>query len=1601
MDSDFQQPDFNAIASDLKSKGVTYQDIRDNGTSYLRSMANESLSNPEGARESEVPVGDVPSDGPESPAISKLLSAYESLEASEASPITPDAKPFPLEDQAGFTFEFEDFVMSPVRTEEKASEVATVMASQSSELSEALKSELMQGKEDIFESLWLEGEDLSRQETIAMAEEEIAEAEIEAVPEIIERTQRSLNRVPSFNDFKRDYVIQQVPDADPNRVDVQIAMAHDHARNLQIYQERLAENSTIWDSVKDLGEFIIPFAGTSEIAYASYLNDMDDVIDELDKLSPQEQTIRITEIANQWAEYETQLLGRNNSILNSMQIENLRLLMIEGGASIADGTYTAAERAQFTENLINFGFGGLGMTGTIKGVSQLAKSIFRKILPSKPVDPNTLTEKSMLDVLYGEDWQQSLKVPEADKKAEAVKHGLSPEDAAFRHILNPDNDGANWQNITKTVTNLNENILIDNTLSNMGMQRARVLETQTGSSLNVIDGKTVFKSNTKEGSLGDFEFTLGDGNRGGFKTEKEARAAMKNNILPSNARVVQIGGEGPVPPVPKKVRKGGKKVPKKGVPSWVKKSGEDDSSQGTWFIQADITHEFSPRMDVAGWGSGSNTNRGGLAGAFLNPLRILGGDVLKGVFALKNKGRAFGDQFQKQVEDAFSGMDSDISDFVGKALVKGDENQIVYTQYRDFADAVGEGSMEQLAKAFDNYKKIRIVMDDIYHLRNKAFYTKKRDLGYNTVSLGDDIEDLGRRIEIKDLEGTEIWDVAAKRFRPAKEDDILMKLDRGIEVESQGRWTQVAVPASNVSPLKRNLLSYRTGHIDRMYRDAGWVVKQPVTVKIDGKDVEQLKPTHIVKSYDEAKKVEASILEKNPKAEVNLTRSRENDELDEIMGDPESVQFSYGASHFKERGEMLKGSDGLNAPTVDVFSSIEASVRQAERLYDINMLESLKSRFFNQFENILKKGKATTFSPRFDDMVAIGRDAPESVKAQAKAAKHAHNYIQAIGTFQRGRFYQGMDNIFRSLEGKGIGPFKLPALDSQGLAGTVLRGVAKVIIEGRPIFQTVQNLTQGLYIALRNPVGGAKALPQLTAIMPNLLGKSDNYFIAAKALGVSEATAKQVVRDMLDSGMLHGVGRADDFLAMTNEGFRAGASTIGKVANAPFAASRSLQETSIKTVNALAYLSEFNVAMSRKMPYNAKTKATISYNAQRLTATQNSIDKFVYQQEGNPLAFAFQFIQHMHKIFLDVIADPSVKLFTGKNIGKEAGVFSETRAQAATTLILTAMMFGPDGLLGENLGSKFADQLARVAPNLAKTEIGQEWLTGGAYNTGFNAFVEYATGLEGGKIDASAGVGPAAILDIVSDFMLANPGSMDMFGATASVGADVWGKLGWGGSAWAIAFHEEMDTADKVSNFLWDVGGIVKGVSDFDKAIIAYQLETMPYTSTLSSELRVTQKEAFGAALNFRSTLSNDYFNRQDFQSVRRSKDYTERMSETMLRGMSRELAQLKDEGKLDYTTSVQTHAKWVSYAKNLTDWSQHDEVEDIFRIKAMNSNTPTYDAYIRPYREKPDLKDRVRELNILLMKAETEEAKQEIEAAIEVYTLLDGAVLEVYEESK
>ena len=1138
--------------------------------------------------------------------------------------------------------------------------------------------------------------------------------------------------------------------------------------------------------------------------------------------------------------------------------------------------------------------------------------------------------------------------------------GLSPEAMAARMTPTPSEDtDLGYPNVMEEVNVL---LLMDEAAIPAGEKRALVLQRSIGNSLTLQENGVSIVNNTDQKSIGDFKYLFGNGSKG-FDSASEAEEAMNNALLGvTKKRVV-----------------------------------EKDSK---WYIEVEEKHEYNSLYDTKDLYVDLQNTTNKSSGLF-DPLRRFGEEILSGISVLKLYNRSTAQKMQDELQDIFTNnvpvlsklglapmAAKDVNNLL-TALKHTDKDGVDWIQSVDeFSDIVNM-SPDDAQNIWKRYQRIQKIMNDIYEIRNQKFRQSLVLRNVKDVKFGDTLQ---RAAVVLEPKVKQIYDTVFKKNVNVKDLDpsqVVVRLERAITDETGEYRRLVIANRVDVKELPARVLDSRLGHLDRFYKETGWTVKVKSFKIVDGVREDSSATTAIVKTEKQAQSIAKKQLEETGE-EAFVVRARENKELDAIYGDESSVQYGYASAHTKKRGAILKGSDGISdAETLNIIESLARSVGSVEKQLDVDIISNLRKRFLTQFKDYFKEKGGTPYNGRFEEML----DANTTPTEIAEKARQWHNYIESLSTIKSGEGYAIIDKIVKQVLRVGV--------DSQEISSSLQNFATQMVIVGRPVFQVIQNTAQLIYVAQAYPV---EMVHTTYRLIPALLAMSIptpfNIKMLSKVMGTEEKLTLEFINEMKTNGLWDAVGMSDDFMRqIQRNGVNARSTTAGNIygvgKNAvmlPFTASKAAQEGVLKLVNLTAYMSEFQkqvIKGGRK--FDAKTKKDMSFNTQKITQTQNSVNQFSYQSKSSLLSPMFQFTQHVHKLYLDILVDPVLKLTKDpimlalkKDVPKRVSPLASGYLQAVGSLISTYMLFGPQGIVGGILGGKIEDEINNIDDPIFKKA-----LQGNMINHIINRSVN-AMGFEG-QVDYTSKMHPASVVDTFYDYHIekfAQEGTLSVAGAAGYI----VGVVGVAGAAViSMSGTEGLTWEEESINAFQEILGTIAGVSDYQKAYMSYHLGTYIYKSSLSGNLPVTAYESFAQLGNFPPTAVQDRWSEFTSSSAE-NKDAIEGLSKAFSRIMHRDLAEANTLGEMLIIGS-----KYSGMAVSSVDPLKRGDMTRALSRYVSPTTGKDYLDYIQPYLDKKDLDDVVEELISLKEDASTDEMRRQIDTQIAIVESMIPAINEAY----
>ncbi|YP_009966391.1 internal virion protein [Pseudoalteromonas phage HP1] len=535
-------------------------------------------------------------------------------------------------------------------------------------------------------------------------------------------------------------------------------------------------------------------------------------------------------------------------------------------------------------------------------------------------------------------------------------------------------------------------------------------------------------------------------------------------------------------------------------------------------------------------------------------------------------------------------------------------------------------------------------------------------------------------------------------------------------------------------------------------------------------------------------------------------------------------------SHARGRGQRLLGPSGY-AEISDVEDSIGRALGEARRYTGMDSVNVLKSKFMATYGKHLGNAKEG-FPTDFSRTQWRGKDKPE-IQKLIRDAKAYHGYIKnqeaaLTGTLQT-KFLEDLRSFVGAWRVEGnqfqefIGDAGVSLLDKDFVkVGTKL--TAAVFIAARPLYQTLANAAQSAFLFAHNPVRAASTFAKAPAVLTGLMMRGNRESalmnkVLGKTMGLSGEEFSKYLQDMLDSGMFS-TSLVDDMFGLFESSMKvqAGKNSMmssnfwksmlpgGGLGGRAMSAMMFPQKVSTDVSNLLAYIhatTGFQKANKGRKLDSALAKRTILGDARRLTFTQNRADQFTYQQ--NLWSVQLQFMQHVHKMFLQLVVDPTVSVASlGKLSAARKGTnpWGGSFAQSAMTLGTVTAMFGLESKLGTGISTDLVTQLQEAGATEDMIDITMDGIFG-----------KVTEQMYGEELDLASRFSPIGFVGSTLGLMFTHDGALNLAGPSGSL----WKTAGNMASI-AKAFHSNAEVSEEEGQLLLnEAANVFAGLKDYQR----------------------------------------------------------------------------------------------------------------------------------------------------------------------------------------
>lgn len=1384
-------------------------------------------------------------------------------------------------------------------------------------------------------------------------------------------------------------------------------------QNLAIAEEISKASAQVWkeapyaDLFKDLGQLVLPFTGYAEEEIVKWSDDTASKIRQLKQTNNrQEARILVDQIVDALKDTQTPLIERNNTLLTLQSLDSLAEEFRNGAYGYVDDIVTEEEVSKGVETAV---FGAVEATG-IGGLVDAIKVIGKRILPTKQAVDGTMVvrpefkEGDFIPKVDGTDIAPTGGKVQLEDNAvylfsregsstldtQAIENGLpirqsysdrgvkntveeanlTPEQASDRLMPSMEEYFARTlPNTEPNLTELNELNLINTELGNIKGHAAQKLQRDIGEAGVVQTSNIALRSNDDPTSLGDFIIHIGDPDGSWFST-REAAESVRAKMFGADSEIVEV--------------------------------------QGKYAVRVERRHTFNPKEDVTDKPEEIKKARALSDSLYqvglLDPMRALGEDFMGAASAVLDVNRSRLTKLAGDFQKATKAWSHKKQQRLGKLMQVAEEIGVegkVLTR-RDAEAQLPSLSKRQMDDVWESYQQIQEITDEIYTITDKRFRTTLETGGWKYGEFGEET-DFIRKARADEVDPKEtIFDPEQNRLLTQEEASELLDGSRSIVKSMNARLGPdgkehdlLLISNTKTRDLPAGpLLNKREGYVPRYYTETGWIIREAGERTRNGVTKPSSRVTHIVRSKKEAKAAKARAIQRKIEEmgltdpsdieamtaklnqELKISRSRENGERELIWGNDNDVSFGFGAGNSKAKGERLIGSEGNPAPVLDPVGAISRRINSISKDLNHPVIASLQSRFIKKFGEYLKDGARTSWNNNLEAMLARTDELTPEIK---RAMTSYHSYVNNLRGEASASALAYVDRVIDSFLGDLSFSGGTPL---QNGVAWMKRNAAMVFIIGRPLFQIPTNMMQAWTIftrgAIKNNMSSLRGMAATPfVIAARAVGESDPYGLA-KLLKIPESEVKPLMDFLFEeSGLVKGADFVDDILSMatddlvSNPGSLAGfyarkylkpASLISPALKVSSAA----QTKSLQLLNMYAFMSEVSNAVhalgkqGKKFKMDSRTKEILLRQTRKLTQTQNRTNEFTYQSSKGMRGMIFQFQQHVQKMFLDLVVEPvAVSTLPSKvtNNIKNRNPFAENRQVAVGMTMFNLMLFGTAGLMGGGASRQMGNELIEEFPELASDpefQAAYDMLRGGTINTFINGFSDRVT--------------PAAYIDTLSQMFSDDQSALELLMGPA--GSYTNSVIDLGKNLLTLSTNGEIETEEAFAAALRETSSLFASAKDVERAYIAYNFGTLPYSRNLSGTMHVNNLEAIASAFSVTPEHILDYYAETEERGGFGGKETGsfERINELFVRQMNRELTELQASGDYSILNAIPIRQKWVKIAKAAhgNKVVELNKVEEFFKARTLTPGTEDFDKFVQPYIYDHDLNETVENLERL-----------------------------------
>lgn len=795
-------------------------------------------------------------------------------------------------------------------------------------------------------------------------------------------------------------------------------------------------------------------------------------------------------------------------------------------------------------------------------------------------------------------------------------------------------------------------------------------------------------------SLGSFVVRLGDGPTRGFGTPEDAQR-VASRLYGDNAVVVRRSPYG----------------------DFSKDFQNLPDSYGEYFVELRQEHQFTPTQGLGTFIGDEGLVTGGsmkpVLNFFFDDDMLFNTRISKTYSVIRDRANAFGVELSIKAQPLMdiANHPSDVKDFnIAASLLQAEGRDDIDVTH--LTHILGHKPHPRTVKALEAARDINLAN---WRIKNNQEYSVLKQERYKTALIGDN-RYIGKPLieRPEKLSGRKIYDPSLRQTVDNSgevldsiydQGGIIYELYKPVKFEG-AEYTRIVVrnPMEEIKELQTDVVPFVRGHVQRIYKDDGFIVTGNVNKIVDGESRIATIGLGITSTLSEAKKL---------LVDLELRGARVNRGERAIVPTGEYIRDkglkTTGAFSLEEsisRGEILKGYHGStfgDAEVLDPYAAYVKALHMTRQKFEQPVQQLNKQRWVERYKGILNTPVFPATLNRGDRARIFKDVSPDNIKyineaenfhrrisiAEGGDLERMNNWVTSkLRDFEMALDAEGSTSLAKSI--KGVNPAK---------AQTLASGYASLRwIWGNPIYQMTSVVAQTPFLLSQGPFTVAKSIQELAfQAIPLVLAKGtkeEGFWstLVSMERGISKERAIHEMQTILDSGIVRTADVAQDYATdvhifkqtlLENPTTRGVTVATLKGLSVPIRGLKGAVLGSIDLFELLTFIIAKN-KWQQTHPNEDWTKAknvdTITFAARSLSLNQNDTARFSYQNSDSLVRLFMALTSFTNRMAVRMYLDPLVGGMLSKALkpkgSAKSNMYTATLAGSVGTTLVGIGMFG-------------------------------------------------------------------------------------------------------------------------------------------------------------------------------------------------------------------------------------------------------------------------------------------------------------------------------------